>query len=248
MANDRWYNPGDYYQLDDLSGFKIRASRSRKIPGGQTGGLIVAPERWEEQQPQDFVQGVVDEQWVPEPRPRQQNQFTWLSTFVTLPAARGTGIISVDSVIGWTVNDNAYLMLDSGEQFLTSIAGISGNQIYLGTPLPFSVGSIYGDPIENSLIWLSHGPPRVTGFYDDGGVLAIAYPSLLPRSAVTPGAVYDNGGVVGIVAGAGPGSAVWLFNQVSQGWLVLNGGAALPTSAGAGSSRLYNRGGEIQIA
>jgi hypothetical protein len=248
VANDRWYNPGDYYQLDDLSGFKIRASRSRKIPGGQTGGLIVAPERWEPQQPQDFVTGVVDEQWVPEPRPRQQNRYTWLATFVTAPSARGTGVITVDSTVGWEVGDNAYLMLDSGEQFLTSIAAILGHSIYLGTALPFSVGTLFGDPIENSFIFYQDGPPLVTGFYSNGGVLGILYPSLLPTSSAVAGAVYDNGGSVGIVAGAGPGSAVRLFNQVSQGSLVLSGASSLPTSAASGSLRLWNNGGEVQIA
>src|SRR5262245_56075499 len=186
MADQLWYNPGDHYQLDDLSGFKIRASRSMKIPGGQTGGLIVAPERFEVQQPQDFVRGVVDDQTVTDARPRQQNQFVILATYVTAPSARGTSIITVASTAGWRINDNAFLMLDSGENFLTSIGGISGQQIFLGTPLPFSVGTLYGDPLENTLLFYQHGPAQVTGFYNNGGVLGIIYPSSLPTSSAVP--------------------------------------------------------------
>lgn len=256
MANQLWYNPGDYYQLDDLSGFKIRASRSRKIPGGQTGGLIVAPERWEAQQPQDFVKGVVDDQTVPEPRPRQTNQFTILATFVTAPSARGTGVITVDSTVGFTVNDNVYVMLDSGENFATSIGEIiDGHTFLLGTPLPFSVGTLYGDPIENVVLFVSHGPPLFTGFYNDGGVLAILYPSLLPLPtdpSLVAGDAYDAGGTVGIVPGATNGSLSLTFNQVSQGYLVGLGATVgtLPTSAGVspGSGRFYDNGGEIGIA
>jgi len=247
MANDRWYNPGDWYQLDDLSGFKIRASRSRTIPGGQTGQLVVAPERWEPQQPQDFVRGIVDDQMVQVPRPRQTNQFTILATFVTAPSARGTGVITVDSVDGFAVNDNVQLMLDSGENFVTSIAGFSGKEMFLGTPLPYSVGTLYGDPLENTLIFLQHGPPLTTGFYNDGQVLAILYPSLLPTVPSGPGGIFDTGGTVGIEPGIGPGTLQLFFNQVSQGYLLNIGGGQLPTSASI-TNQLYNNGGEVAIA
>jgi hypothetical protein len=46
-------------------------------------------------------------------------------------------------------------MLDSGENFLTHIGGISGYIFTLATPLPASVGSLFGDPIENSVLQLS---------------------------------------------------------------------------------------------
>ena len=90
MADDLWYNPGDNYLLDDISGLKIRASRARMIPGGQTGKLMVSPSRWEPQQPQDFVQGVRDEQVVAIARPRQQNQFVLVGGQVTAFATRGS--------------------------------------------------------------------------------------------------------------------------------------------------------------
>lgn len=247
MANDRWYNPGDWYQLDDLSGFKIRASRSRRIPGGQTGNLVVAPERWEAQQPQDFVRGVVDDQTVPVPRPRQTNQFTILATFVTAPSARLSYVITVDTSAGFAVGNNVFLMGDNGENELNSIAGIDGNDIWLGTPIFSTVGTLYGDPIENTLLFLNDGPPVNTGLYNDGGVPVLLYPNSYPQSSSTPGAVYSIGGPIGIVPG-GSGSTTLIWPNVTAGELLFLGGGGLPTSATTGSGVLYNNGGEIAIA
>jgi len=72
MADDRHYVPGDFYRVDDRSGFKIRAKRSRQ----EWNGLIVSYKLWEPRQPQDFVKGVIDDQSVPLPRPRQPNTYT----------------------------------------------------------------------------------------------------------------------------------------------------------------------------
>ena len=177
MSSQWYYRPGDYYQLDDISGFKIRASRSRKIPGGQTGGLIVAPERWEAQQPQDFVRGVVDDQTVPQPRPRQPNRFTITATFIVAQSPRRSQIITVDSVEGFNVNDRVGVVLDSGENYFPVVVKISGNRMWLTPVLPATVGGPYNDlgmagnigpPIENTV--LSMGPSGV-GFLADDNML-----------------------------------------------------------------------------
>lgn len=251
MADDLHYIGGDNYLLDDLSGFKIRASRARIIPGGQTGQLAVAPERWEPQQPQDFVRGVWDDETVQIARPRQTNRFTYVATNVSAPSVMGAGQITVAATDGFVAGDNIQVMLDSGDNFQTSIAALSGaNIMYLGTPLPGSVGLLYGDPIENLVVFLNGGPPAYTGLYNDGGVLAIIYPSLIPPGpgALPAGSVYDTGGTVGIVPGVGPGTLVVLFGQATQGFLLVNGGGQLPASAPSGSGQLYNNGGEIAIA
>lgn len=176
MADDRHYVGGDYYQLDDLSGFKIRASRSRKIPGGQTGNLIVAPERWEAQQPQDLVRGVVDDQTVPQPRPRQQNQFVILGTWVTEFTERGGVFVTVDSPVGFVTGNRLSVMLDSGETYMPVLISIAGNVFRVGTVLPYSVGGPYssggmvgnyGDPLENMI--LDAGPSGLTWITDDFG-------------------------------------------------------------------------------
>jgi len=164
-----YYRPGDYYQIDDLSGFKIRASRSKKIPGGQTGGLIVAPERFETQQPQDFVRGVIDNQTVPQPRPRQPNRFTVTATIVTAFSPRMSPWITVEDPAGFNVLDNISIMLDEGENHFAIIIQITGYDIRFTPVLPFSVGGNIGAPIENTVFdW---GPSNYPAFLtDDHGV------------------------------------------------------------------------------
>lgn len=154
MVDDRHYVPGDNYILDDLSGFKIRAKRARVIPGGQTGNLAVAPERWEPQQPQDFVRGVYDDMTVSLARPRQRNQFVVTGTYVTAPSPAGADTITVDSTIGFAQSSLVQIMLDSGENFQTHVVMITGDVLQMSSVLPFSVGSLYGDPIENSVLLL----------------------------------------------------------------------------------------------
>lgn len=157
MADDRHYVGGDNYILDDLSGFKIRASKAKIIPGGQTGGLAVAPQRWEPQQPQDFVTGVRDDQVANLVRPRQRNQFVVVGTFVITPSPAQSQAVVVDDSVGFNVGSTVLIMLDSGENFQTSITSIVGHAWSLLRPLPASVGSLYGDPIENSILLLSVG-------------------------------------------------------------------------------------------
>lgn len=153
-ADDRHYVGGDNYILDDISGFKIRASKARIIPGGITGGLAVAPERWEPEQEQDFVTGVRDDQTVALSRPRQQNQFVIVGTYVTAPSYPPAVDITVDSTVGFVVGGNVQVMLDVGTNFITTIAALAGTTMTLADPLPSSVGADYGDPIENSVLAL----------------------------------------------------------------------------------------------
>jgi len=76
MADDRHYVPGDFYRIDDRSGFKVRAKRTRK----EWTGLIVDQDKWEARPSQDFVKGVIDDQTVPEPRPRQPDRYIGVGT------------------------------------------------------------------------------------------------------------------------------------------------------------------------
>lgn len=169
MARDWYYRPGDYYQLDDLSGFKIRASRSRKIPGGQTGGLIVDPKRWEPQHPQDFVRGVVDDQTVPEPRSRQTNRYMVVATFATAFSPRQSNLITVDSIEGFTIGDLVAVMLDNGENFYATVIRAQGHDLRFTPELPHTVGSNLGSPLENTVLNMGRSPypPYLT---DDAGV------------------------------------------------------------------------------
>lgn len=175
VSNDRWYNPGDNYILDDLSGFKIRRSRARVIPGGQTGNLAVAPERWEPQQPQDFVKGVWDDQTVDLARPRQQNQFVITGTSVAAPSPRGSSQITVASSDGFSAGNLVQIMLDSGENFSARINTITGQLWGLGGLLPASVGTLYGDPIENAVLLLQQSVAAGTFVLDSAtnGILDV---------------------------------------------------------------------------
>lgn len=155
MADDRHYVGGDNYLLDDLSGFKIRASKARLIPGGITGGLAVSPERWEPQQPQDFVSGVPDDQTVALSRSRQQNQFVLVGTEVAAASAAGATSMIVDSAVGFGVGGRCQVVLDNGNVFRFTLTAVAGTTLtFAGQPLPSSVGGGFGDPLENAVILL----------------------------------------------------------------------------------------------
>ena len=130
------YIPGDFWRIDDRSGFKVRASRTRK----EWTGDIVSTKSWEARHPQDYVRGRPDDQTVPDPRPRpadasQGNAFT----VTTAAASAGAYIITVSSSSGFVGEGLIRVMLDSGEAALIQLFSIDGNTFSLLTPLPGSV-------------------------------------------------------------------------------------------------------------
>ena len=155
MTEAWYYAPADHYVLDDMTGFKRRASKCRMIPGGQTGNLFVEASHWEAEHPQDFVQGIADDQTVDIPRSRQTDRFMIPSTNVVVPAATGATAIDVASSFGMSAGDTVQIMLDSGENFTTTLQSIDGATLNLTAPLPGPVGSIVGDPPENLVIDLT---------------------------------------------------------------------------------------------
>lgn len=154
MTEAWYYAAGDHYVLDDLTGFKRRASKCRQIPGGQTGNALVDRRRWEPQQPQDFVTGVPDDQTAAPLRPRQENQFMVVASFVVAHSPARSDTIQVDSTAGMAAGDQLQIMLDSGENFRAAAQAIDGNSITLSAPLPASVG-LSGDPMQNSVLDLT---------------------------------------------------------------------------------------------
>jgi hypothetical protein len=132
----------------------VRASRTRK----QWDGLVTSPDSFSPRQPQDLVVGVLDQQAVPIPRPRQPNKFTIVASYVVVPAARGAFAIAVASSVGMTVGDLIQVMLDSGVPFQFILGSIAGNTLGWDPPLPglpATVGTSYGDPIENAVVDLT---------------------------------------------------------------------------------------------
>lgn len=156
MADDRHYVPGDNYILDDLSGFKIRANKARIIPGGQTGGLAVAPEHWEPQQPQDLVTGEADDMTVALSRSRQKNEFVIVGASVIAFAPAGSTSFTVDTTVGFLVGNLCQVVLDNGNIFRFTLTAVgTGTLTFAAQRTPSACGGNFSDPLENSIINLS---------------------------------------------------------------------------------------------
>lgn len=65
------YKHGDYNVICDRSGFKCKASETRK----EWNGLRVRKDFWEPRHPQDKIRGRVDKQSVADPRPDSDATF-----------------------------------------------------------------------------------------------------------------------------------------------------------------------------
>lgn len=169
MSEPWCYRPGDHYVLDDLSGFKVRRSRARTIPGGQTGQALVDGRRWEAQQPQDFVRGVADDQSVDVARPRQENRFTVVGTCVVAPCAAGSGVVAVASTVGFAVGDRIQIMLDRGENVAVVIAEIGGGMLTVVPALPGAAGCL-GGGMENMVLKMAQDSSS-SFLMVEGGVL-----------------------------------------------------------------------------
>nr|WP_246375832.1 hypothetical protein [Gluconacetobacter takamatsuzukensis] len=151
-----------------MSGFKIRRSRARTIPGGQTGQALVDGRRWEAQQPQDFVRGVADEQGVDVARPRQENRFVVVGTSVSAPVAAGGAVVPVVSNCGFAVGDRIQVMLDRGENVVATIVAVGGGTLEIAPALPGAVGFL-GGGMENMVLKLV--PDSSSSFLpSEGGV------------------------------------------------------------------------------
>ncbi len=59
------YKHRDHNVICDRTGFKVKASQTRK----EWNGLLVRVEDWEERHPQDFVRSIREKQFVDDPRP-----------------------------------------------------------------------------------------------------------------------------------------------------------------------------------
>ena len=137
MSDDKHYVGGTFYRIDDRSGFKVRSYRTRK----EWTNRIVRDQSWEARQPQDFVQGVTDDQTVVDPRPRQLHQGP-LGTTLIANVAAGSTFISVQSSVRMLKGDVLAIMLDTGENFMGTILDIlNDNLIQLTTPLPYSASN-----------------------------------------------------------------------------------------------------------
>ena len=137
LSDDRHYVPGDWYRICDRTGFKVRASRTRK----EWQNRIVRDVSWEPRNAQDFVRGVADEQYVPDVRPRQPNVFLGpLSTYSTAIVPAGTSIIPVGYTVRMQVGDRIMMVLDNTDTFYATITDIpSFYSIQISPALPYQL-------------------------------------------------------------------------------------------------------------
>ena len=153
MGTENVYRPGSFYRLCDRTGFATRAGRTQK----QWDGLYVRDRSYEARQPQDFVRGVLDDQSVPDPRPRQPNLFTTLTTTLNAAAALGATSVTLAGAGGIQDGDSLLILLDSQAYFATTAAGApAGAVVTLAAPLPYGASSgnnvidtTYRDPAQN---------------------------------------------------------------------------------------------------
>lgn len=116
---------------------KVRAENTTK----QWNGIIVENRFFEERQPQDLVRGVPDDQAVPEPRPRQPDQFMVTATYMTAVTAQGGTVLQVADGIGFNPGDSVSVMLDSGVAAVLTLASVSRTVLTLTSGLPGQAGT-----------------------------------------------------------------------------------------------------------
>lgn len=143
MATERFYKPGSFYRVDDLTGFSVRAERTSK----QWNNYIVRNRSWEPRNAQDFVRGRRDDQVVPDPRPRSPNVFLGANTTLSVAAPiRATAITVNPFTIA--VGNVVSIMLDSQVIQYAKVLGIAGQVLTLDTPLPAPASS--GNAVINT--------------------------------------------------------------------------------------------------
>lgn len=136
MADDLHYVGGEWYRICDRTGFKIRDTRTKK----QWNNLIVRDQSWEPRQPQDFVQGVADDQSVVDPRPRSLNVFIGpLTTVTTAEVAIGGTIVLLESALRMMTGDTLWIMMDNGTVMVTEIVDvISTTSVQVSPPFTWT--------------------------------------------------------------------------------------------------------------
>lgn len=68
------YKPGQHNVIDDITGFKEKSGRMRKLSGEQKG-LLTKDTNWNPAHPQLTIKPRADKQSVKDPRTRQPSNF-----------------------------------------------------------------------------------------------------------------------------------------------------------------------------
>ena len=140
MGRKLHYIRGSFYRTSDRTGFPTRAENTRR----EWNGLIVENKVWEPRQPQDLVKGVPDVQSVPDARPLGQNVYVGpISVQTTANAVVGQTSIPVQTTFGFYAGAKLGCMTDQdgGAVFFTTLSSISGFNLVLANPLPYTMAS-----------------------------------------------------------------------------------------------------------
>lgn len=122
---DEHYIAGDWWVIDDVTGLKIRASKSVK----QWDGNRVDRSYAEPRHPQDYVRARADRQAVEFARPRPPDVFIGpLTVTVSARSEAGDDLISLSSTQGLEEGDRVWFPLASGDTFRTTILYIGNNK------------------------------------------------------------------------------------------------------------------------
>src|SRR5262245_22747708 len=140
------WRPGDFYRICERTGFKVLASQTKK----EWTGRIVRRESFEKRQPQDFVKGVSDRQWVPDPRPEPtiDNFSGPLTSELKSLAAAGTKNLVLNDTSRMLDGDNCWILLDNGYLHRTRIEQVvDRTHLIIILPLSWSasVGNLFTD-------------------------------------------------------------------------------------------------------
>lgn len=121
MGDSDW-RIGDHRLIDDITGFKIWASESRK----QWNGSITDEKNYSPRHQQDLIRARRENPGVQNARPEPPDTFIGpLTTTVTAAALAGATSIEVASTAGMTAADRISVMTTDGDTFRTTIATVT---------------------------------------------------------------------------------------------------------------------------
>lgn len=130
------YRHGDHNVICDRSGFKVKASETRR----EWTNSVVRDEDFEQRHPQDLVKGLTDRQFVRDPRPGAVD--ITLDSETTLTAEATGTVLSVASTMQFEVGDPVYIQLDNNETHLSVIDSyVDDTSVTLTTSLPSKASS-----------------------------------------------------------------------------------------------------------
>lgn len=130
------WSPGAHWVIDDVTGFKVLSTKTRK----QWDGAVVAEDVYEPRQPQDLIRARRERPGVINARPRPNDTFIGpLTTVIAATALAGSFDIVVESTVRMAPADRLSIMLDNGDTFLTTISIVVDlATLTLATALPCS--------------------------------------------------------------------------------------------------------------